>query len=48
MKNYDKNKESSYIQYLYVNNLHGCAMSRKLLVDGFTWIKVLIKNLIDL
>ena len=23
MKNYDKNKESSYIQYLYANNLYG-------------------------
>ena len=40
MKNYDKNKESSYIQYLDVNNLYGCAMSRKLPVDGFKWIKV--------
>ena len=35
MKNYDKNKESSYIQYLDANKLHGWAMSQKLLVDGF-------------
>ena len=27
MKNYDKSKESSYIQYLDANNLHGAAMS---------------------
>ena len=40
MKNYDKSKESSYIQYLDVNNPYGWAMSRKLPVDGFKWIKV--------
>ena len=44
MKNYEKNKESSYIQYLDVNNLHAWAMSLKLLVDGFKWIKT---SLID-
>ena len=35
MKNYDENKESSYIQYLDVNNLYGWAMSQKLPVNGF-------------
>ena len=35
MKNYDKNKESLYIQYLDANNLHGWAMSQKFRVDGF-------------
>ena len=35
MKNYDKNKESSYIQYLDVNNLYGWAMSQKLPKNGF-------------
>ena len=34
MKNYDKNKESSYIQYLEASNLYGWAMSRNLPVDG--------------
>ena len=37
MKNYDQNKESSYNQYLDVNNLYGWAMSQKLPVDGFKW-----------
>ena len=39
MKNYDKNKESSYIQYWDVNNLYGWAMSQKLPVNNFEWIK---------
>ena len=34
MKNYN-NQESSYIQYLDANNLYGCAMSKKLPVNGF-------------
>ena len=38
MKNYDKNKESSYIQYLDTNNLYGWAMFQKLPVNGFKWI----------
>ena len=40
MKNYDKNKDSSYIQYLDAKNLYGSAMSQKLLVDGFKWKKI--------
>ena len=39
MKDYDKNKESSYIQYLDVNNLYGWAMSQKLPVNGFKWVE---------
>ena len=38
MKNYDKNKEYTYIQYLDGNNLYGWAMSQKLPVNGFKWI----------
>ena len=39
MKNYDKNSESSYIEYLDANNLYGWAMSQKLPVKGFKWVK---------
>ena len=39
MKNYDKNKESSYIEYLDANNLYFWAMSQKLPVNGFKWVK---------
>ena len=38
LKNYDENKESSYIQYLDANNLYGWAMPQKLLVNGFKWV----------
>ena len=38
MKNYDKSKESSYIQYLDANNLYGAAMSEKLPINGFKWL----------
>ena len=41
MKKYDKNKESSYVQYLNANNLHGWAMSQKLPVDGSKWKNML-------
>ena len=37
MKNYNNNEESSYIQYLDVNNLYGWAISKKLPVNGFKW-----------
>ena len=43
MKNYNKNKESSYIQYLDANNLYGWAMSQKLPVKGFKWVKNISK-----
>ena len=39
MRNYNKNEESSYIQYLDANNLYGWAMSQKLQVNNFKWVK---------
>ena len=38
MKDYDKKKKSSYIQYLDANNLYGKAMTEKLTVRGFKWM----------
>ena len=35
MKNYDKNKDSSYLMYLDKNNFYGWAMSQKLPVNSF-------------
>ena len=39
MKDYDKNKESLYIKHWDVNNLYGWAISQKLPVNNFKWIK---------
>ena len=38
MKNYDKNKESSFLTYVDANNMYGWGMSKKLPVDGFKWV----------
>ena len=43
MKNFDKNNESSYIEYLDANSLYRWAMSEKLPVNGFKWVKNLSK-----
>ena len=39
MKDYDKNKESSYLQYWDLNNLYDWAMSQQLPVNYFEQIK---------
>ena len=38
MNNYDKNKESSYLEYLDAKNLYGYAMGKKLPVGNFKWL----------
>ena len=38
MNNYNKNEESSYIQYLDANNLYGWVMSKELPVNSFRWL----------
>ena len=35
MKDYDENKESSFLIYTDYNNVYGKAISEKLFVDGF-------------
>ena len=39
MKDYNKNKESTSLQYWDVNNLYGWAVSQKIPVKNFQWIK---------
>ena len=38
MKNFDKDKPSTYIPYLDANNLYGWAMSQSMPYGGFKWI----------
>ena len=44
MKDYNPNKESSYIQYLDANNLYGWAMTQQLPTHGFKWMKDITKE----
>ena len=39
MEDYDKNKESLYLKYWYVNNIYGWAMLQMLVVGCFDWIQ---------
>ena len=43
MKNYDKNKESSYLQYLDASDLCVWPMPQKLHVDGIKWKNNILK-----
>ena len=39
MKDYEKNKESSYLKYWDLNNLYGWLISKKFRVSYFEWIE---------
>ena len=39
LKNCDKNKESTYLEYLDADNLYGWAMSEMLPVRNFKWME---------
>ena len=43
MKNYDKKKESSFLENLDANNLYGWAMEQNLPLGGFKWVKSLFR-----
>ena len=47
MKDYNPNKETSYIQYLDANNLYGWAMSQQLPTHGFKWMKDITVEKVD-
>ena len=44
MKDYNPDKETTFIQYLDANNLYGWAMSQNLPTHGFKWIKNITKE----
>ena len=39
LTDYDKNSESSYIEYLDANNLYEWTMSQKRPTNGFRWVE---------
>ena len=39
IKDYNKNKESSYLKYWNVNNFYDSSVSQKLSVNSFEWAK---------
>ena len=43
MNNYDKSIILSFLMYLDAHNFHGWAMSKKLPIDDFKWVKKLSK-----
>ncbi|CAH3189413.1 unnamed protein product, partial [Porites evermanni] len=49
MKDYNPDKESTFIQYLDANNLYGWAMSQNLPTHGFKWMKnITVEKVMDI
>ena len=49
MKDYNPDKESTFIQYLDANNLYGWAMSQQLPTHGFSWMKnITVEKVMDI
>ena len=47
MKDYNPDKETTFIQYLDANNLYGWAMTQQLPTHGFQWIKDITLEKVD-
>ena len=43
MKNYNKDMESSYLEYFYANNFYGWVISQKVSVNGFKLVEEVSK-----
>ena len=41
IKDYNRNKESSYLIYWGINNLFALKMTQNLPVNGFKWVEIL-------
>ena len=39
MKDYDRNKEPSYLKYCIANNSYGWVMPQKLSLGSFKWVE---------
>ena len=48
MKDFDKTKPSTFIQYLDANNLYGWAMSQKIPTHGFKWMDINIPSVLKI
>ena len=45
MKDYNKDEEESFLEYLDKNNIYGWEMSQPLPVDGFKFVKMFLKQM---
>ena len=47
LEKFNNSEDSTYLQYLDVNNLYGWVMSQKLPTGGFKWIDVTVDQVSD-